>query len=207
MTTTPERLPRRHFFARLAAAATGLGWLAGRPSPAHPQGEPDVPYIGEIRMFAGSFAPIGWLKCEGQELLISGQYENLFTLLGTTYGGDGQTTFGLPDLRGRAPVHMEGGFSLGETAGDESLFITTGQMPQHVHTVHVSSAPGVSDLPAGRVPARNAAGTPQYRDTADVTLSTNALQIAGGSQPHENMQPSLVITFIIAFEGVYPSPT
>jgi microcystin-dependent protein len=162
-------------------------------------------YIGEIRMFAGDFAPAGWAFCEGQLLPIS-QYEALFNLIGTTYGGDGQETFALPDLRGRAPIHMNGSHPIGEWGGQEEVFLPLGQIPSHSHGAGASSANGSSDDPTGRVPARNAAGAPQYGTTANASLASGALLSTGGTTPHNNLQPYLCVHYILCLEGVFPSP-
>src|ERR1700730_8756753 len=164
------------------------------------------PYVGEIRLFAGNFAPAGWMFCEGQLLPIS-EYETLFNLIGTTYGGDGQSTFALPDLRGRLPIHQGGGFTLAETGGVEDVTLTVSQIPAHSHpflatTDGVSgSSPSGSVLGAMTIPLNElyvpAAGT--------VALSPNAISGTGGSQPHSNFQPYLCINFIISLFGVFPS--
>jgi microcystin-dependent protein len=170
------------------------------------------PYVGEIRMFGGSFAPAGWAMCQGQLMPIS-QNETLFNLIGTTYGGDGQETFALPNLAGRAPLHQGQGpgisqnYTIGEAAGVESVTLTTQQMPQHNHTVVASQDPATQTTASGNVTA----STNQLKiyDEASVSkfFATNALQPAGGNQPHENMQPYLVITFIISLFGVFPTQT
>jgi microcystin-dependent protein len=160
-------------------------------------------------MFAGSFAPLGWAFCDGQ-LLDIGQNTALFSLIGTSYGGDGQTTFALPDLRGRAPVHMGQGpglqnYNLAQMGGAEVVTLIVSQIPQHTHGARGGSANGSSDSPAGGVPARNAAGVPQYSATANASMAPAALQSTGGTQAHSNLQPYLAINFIISLEGVYPS--
>ena len=165
------------------------------------------PYIGEIRMFGGNFAPVGWVFCNGQMLPIA-QYDVLFNLIGTTYGGDGQSTFGVPDLRGRVPVHTGNGFQMGQQAGTESVTLTVNQLPTHNHTLQFSTAVGTQTSPVGNVPAKFA-GTNIYVDSpatgplANGSLSTDG----GGGQPHENRQPFLCISFIIATAGVYPTPS
>ena len=164
------------------------------------------PYVGEIRMFAGNFAPSGWMFCEGQLLPIL-ENETLYFLIGTTYGGDGTDTFALPDLRGRAPIHSGNGIILAETGGGETVPLDANQIPSHTHPPLANSAVGGSPDPAGRVPAMNAAGVPQFATTADVSLSAAAILSTGGSQPHENMQPYLAIHFIISLYGVFPSPS
>lgn len=166
------------------------------------------PYVGEIRMFAGSFAPAGWMFCEGQLLPIS-ENEVLFNLVGTTYGGDGQETFALPDLRGRLPLHPSNDFQLAESGGVEQVTLTVQNIPSHRHFVSASAdratpAGGVS--PTGAL--ANTGGTPMYADASPsglVNLSPSAIGFAGGSQPHDNMQPYLCVSFIISLYGVYPS--
>ena len=170
------------------------------------------PFVGEIRMFGGSFAPAGWRTCDGQLLPIS-QYETLFQLIGTTYGGDGQSTFALPDLHGRVPNHngtLQGGstYVLGQSAGTQTVTLTTQQIPSHNHPVSAITS-GQTLSPANAYPAQPAstqAGTAIYdANTPTVNLNANTIGIAGGSQPHENMQPWLAITYIIAMFGVFPS--
>jgi microcystin-dependent protein len=172
-------------------------------------------FIGEIRMFGGNFAPRGWALCDGQLLPIS-QYTALFSLLGTTYGGDGRTTFALPDLRGRVPIHAGHGpglsdYRLGQTGGQETVTLTTQQIPAHSHTASVSQAAdssvGTSDKPENMLPARNAASTPQYGTTANVNMSGASVSVGntGGNLPHENMQPYVTVNYIIALEGIFPS--
>jgi microcystin-dependent protein len=164
------------------------------------------PYIGEIRMFGGSFAPAGWAFCNGQTLPIS-ENDALFTLIGTTYGGDGQETFGLPNLQGRLPVHQGNGLTIGEAAGVESVTLTTQQMPTHNHTMLGSTAGASSSDPTNAVPAslpqqvnRTAYGT----DPPPTSLDPTSLTPDGGSQPHDNMMPYLAISFIISLFGIFP---
>jgi len=169
------------------------------------------PFIGEVRIFAGNFAPTGWALCDGQLLSIASNTA-LFSLLGTTYGGNGVNTFGLPDLRGRVPIQPGQGpglslHDLGERAGVESLTLLATEMPQHTHAVSASNANGNSDAAAGRFAARSASAVQQYStnaDAIDTTLSAAAVGSSGGSQPHNNMQPYLVLNFIIALQGIYP---
>jgi microcystin-dependent protein len=166
-----------------------------------------TPYVGEIRMFAGNFAPVGWFLCQGQILPIS-QYDVLFNLIGTTYGGDGQNTFGLPNLAGRLPLHQGTGFTIGQTAGVESVTLTTTQMPQHNHTMLGSNDQGASNAPGNAVLASTptaAQAFPYGTDSPLGAIDPSSIQPQGGSQPHENMQPYLCINFIIAYEGIYPS--
>lgn len=167
------------------------------------------PYVGEVRMFAGNFAPAGWMFCEGQLVPIS-EYETLFNLIGTTYGGDGQETFALPDLRGRLPIHQGNGFVLAETGGAEEITLTVNQMPAHAHpflatgnaaadtTPSSSVVPGVSPLPTV---------TPYGTDNPSTNLHPSSSLATGGSQPHTNFQPYLCVDFIISLFGIFPSPT
>ena len=163
------------------------------------------PYIGEIRMFAGNFAPQGWMACEGQLLPIA-DYETLFNLIGTTYGGDGQSTFALPDLRGRLPIHAGNGFTLAETGGTENVILTVNQIPAHSHTLQGSSAAANSTDPTGRVDAKPDKNL--YRPgTAANAMAAQAITSTGGNQPHNNMQPYLCVNFIISLFGIYPTPS
>lgn len=173
------------------------------------------PFIGEIRMFGGSFAPAGWAFCSGQLLPIS-ENDALFTLIGTTYGGDGQETFGLPNLMGRIPIHAGTGggstYSLGEMAGVESVTLTTQQIPAHNHVPLASSNAGTSSSPAGNFWAAASTGnqmyfTPPASPPPIVPMDTVLVQPSGGSQPHENMSPFLVVSFIISLFGIFPSQT
>jgi microcystin-dependent protein len=164
------------------------------------------PYVGELRMFAGNFAPAGWMFCEGQLLPIS-EYETLFTLIGTTYGGDGQSTFALPDLRGRLPIHQGNGFILAETGGVEEITLTVAQMPAHSHPF-VATTNFSTTVPA----ANNLVAQPTTADlfaqfSPTVNMSPNAISPIGGSQPHTNFQPYLCVDFIISLFGIFPSPT
>lgn len=163
------------------------------------------PYVGEIRMFAGNFAPAGWMFCEGQLLPIS-ENETLFQLIGTTYGGDGESTFALPDLRGRIPIHQGNGFILAETGGAEEITLTVNQIPAHSHPVLVSD-----DVPTLTNPQNNLTGqaaTKIYRAGAPtVFLAPGSVASTGGSQPHTNFQPYLCVDFIISLFGIFPSPT
>jgi len=166
------------------------------------------PYVGEIRMFAGNFAPAGWMFCEGQLLPIS-ENETLFQLIGTTYGGDGQSTFALPDLRGRVPLHQGNGFILAETGGAEEITLTVQQIPAHSHPLLGSSANVTTASPTGMVGARVtvAAVFPYGNDNPAQPISPLAVGSVGGSQPHTNFQPYLCIDFIISLFGIFPSPT
>jgi microcystin-dependent protein len=170
-----------------------------------------APYVGEIRMFAGNFAPNGWMFCEGQALPIS-ENEVLFQLIGTTYGGDGQETFNLPNLASRIPIHMGTGpdgttYQLGEMAGTEQETLTTQQMPSHTHPFTVSTSAGTQNDPAGAVVAASPSVTLFIQDAVDTAAAANSITPTGGSQPHENTQPFLCINFIISLFGIFPSQT
>jgi microcystin-dependent protein len=161
------------------------------------------PYVGEIRMFAGNFAPAGWMFCEGQLLPIS-EYETLFQLIGTTYGGDGQSTFALPDLRGRLPIHQGNGFILAETGGVEAVTLTVSQIPAHSHPLLGAAVTPTDGSPTGNVPAQSEIYAPPATATA---MSAQSITATGGSQPHTNLQPYLCVNFIISLFGIFPSPT
>jgi len=166
------------------------------------------PYIGEIRMFAGNFAPAGWMFCEGQLLPIS-EYETLFQLIGTTYGGDGQSTFALPDLRGRLPLHQGNGFILAETGGVEEVTLTVSQIPAHSHPLLGTAAIANTNTAQGAVLA-SSTGTsvfPYGTDVPTTTLAPSSVGAVGGSQPHSNFQPYLCVDFIISLFGLFPTPT
>ena len=164
------------------------------------------PYVGEIRMFAGNFAPAGWMFCEGQLLPIS-ENETLFQLIGTTYGGDGQSTFALHDLRGRIPIHQGNGFILDETGGAEEITLTVNQIPAHAHPYLATAAPGDIVNPGGNVSANSFNVTPYINDVPNGNFNAAAVSSIGGSQPHTNFQPYLCIDFIISLFGIFPSPT
>jgi microcystin-dependent protein len=161
------------------------------------------PYIGEIKMFAGNFAPVGWMFCDGQLLPIS-EYETLFNLIGTTYGGDGQSTFALPNLQSRIPVHQGDQFVLAETGGTEEVTLTVSQIPAHTHALLGSTDIANTPNPGASILARS--GQVQMFLNADATLamSPNAIGPAGGSQPHTNLQPFLAVNFIISLFGIFP---
>jgi microcystin-dependent protein len=164
------------------------------------------PYVGEIRMFGGNFAPAGWAFCNGQLLPIS-ENETLFQLIGTTYGGDGESTFGLPDLQSRAPIHQGNGFNLAETGGAETVTLTVQQIPTHGHPLIAANAPGTTPNPAGRVIASSPAIDAYIEDAPSVSLAPSAVSPIGGSQPHTNLQPYLAVNFIISLFGLFPPPT
>lgn len=170
------------------------------------------PYVGEIRMFAGNFAPNGWMFCEGQTLPIA-ENEVLFQLIGTTYGGDGEETFNLPNLASRIPIHMGTGpdgttYQLGEMAGTEQETLTVQQIPNHTHPLTAAVVTGTQASPVGAVLAQPTGSIQMYYE-GGVTGQMNAQAITpvGGSQPHENTQPFLVINFIISLFGIFPSQT
>lgn len=166
------------------------------------------PYIGEIRMFGGNFAPEGWQLCDGSTLAIS-DYEALYTLLGTTYGGDGQTSFKVPDLRGRWPVHQGSlaGVStpLGQVAGNESVTLLPTQMPSHTHAFKATASAATTANPAGGTLAQTTPASLYLDDDPGVSLAGQALGITGGGQPHENRSPYLAVNFIISLYGIYPT--
>jgi microcystin-dependent protein len=169
------------------------------------------PYIGEIRLFGGSFAPVGWALCDGTPVPIA-ENDALYVVIGTRYGGDGQETFNLPNLQGRVPMHMGQGpgishnYQIGEMAGVESVTLTTQQIPIHNHAMVASTAVGNSISPADNVTGLSAQVKFYNLGTAVSPMNASAVQPVGGSQPHENMQPYLVITFIISLYGVFPDP-
>ena len=171
------------------------------------------PYVGEIRIFAGNFAPVGWMFCDGQLLAIS-ENETLFQLIGTTYGGDGESTFALPNLQSRIPLHFGTGpegtsFQLAEQGGTETVTLTTQQIPTHTHAQQCSSGAGqVAADPVNAVASKT--DLSQYSSAgATVAMGNPALASdpSGGSQPHENCQPFLCVNYIISLFGIFPSPT
>lgn len=164
------------------------------------------PYVGEIRMFAGNFPPAGWMFCEGRLLPIS-ENEVLFQLIGTTYGGDGQSTFALPDLRGRLPIHQGNGFILAETGGTEEVTLTVAQIAAHTHSLLASTSAANQSSPSNNVVAQSTAADLYIEDTATAGLAPAAITPVGGSQPHTNFQPYLCVDFIISLFGIFPSPT
>jgi microcystin-dependent protein len=167
------------------------------------------PYVGEIRMFAGNFPPAGWMFCQGQLLPIS-ENETLFQLIGTTYGGDGQSTFALPDLRGRLPIHQGNGFILAETGGAEEITLTVQQIPAHSHALLATQNAASGTSPSGNAVlgrSVNPAITPYGADAPLTAMSPSSIGPVGGSQPHTNFQPYLCVDFIISLFGIFPSPT
>jgi len=166
------------------------------------------PYVGEIRMFAGNFAPAGWMFCSGQALAIS-DYDTLFMLIGTTYGGDGQTTFCLPDLQGRVPIHPGGTVNgvLGQKLGVESVTLTLQQIPVHNHGLWATTNAANTGNPQNHVVAEVAPDT-FYLDAApSASLAASSVSATGGSQPHTNLMPFVALNYIISLYGIFPSPT
>ena len=173
------------------------------------------PYVGEIRMFAGNFPPQGWAFCDGSLISIS-ENDVLFTLIGTTYGGDGQTTFALPDFRGRAPISVSSGNSMGQMGGTETVTLTVSQIPAHRHPMQVVNVPGTTNVPSpGVMPAKAAdiefpGGTKQVmtyaKDNAGGEIQANPQSVnpQGFSQPHDNMKPFVGINYIISLYGIFP---
>jgi len=164
------------------------------------------PYVGEVRIFAGNFAPAGWMFCDGQLLPIS-ENETLFNLIGTTYGGDGESTFALPDLRGRLPVHQGGNFQLAEAGGTENTTLTVNQIPAHSHAFLASGNVSQDTSPAGKTVGQSGNALLYIQDVPDSNLSPQAISTIGGSQPHSNLQPYLCLNFIISLFGIFPSQT
>lgn len=170
------------------------------------------PFVGEIRMFAGNFPPAGWAFCDGSLLAIS-EFETLFQLIGTTYGGDGQSTFAVPDLRGRVPVHQGTGAGLspriiGQQFGVEEVTLTLNQLPSHSHGLRVKDGAATSDDPTGNVVAAHPSDDTYAAAAPDAPMAAAGVgPSSGGPQPHENMQPSLAVQFIISLFGIFPSPT
>lgn len=165
------------------------------------------PYLSEIRLMSFDFAPSGWALCNGQILPIS-QNQALFSLLGTTYGGDGQTSFALPDLRGRAPAHVGSGLGLGQRAGEERHTLAMAELPQHAHQARASGAPAtVGSIGGSGTDVAAVAGASIYGGATGATsLNPGSVSNAGGGQAHENMQPFTVLNFCIALQGIFPSP-
>ena len=161
------------------------------------------PFVGEIRMFGGNFAPSGWAFCNGALLSIA-ENEVLFILMGTTYGGDGLSTFALPNLQSRIPIHVGPGFVLGQTGGQETVTLTTNQIPVHSHVPQANSGPGNQASPANGVWAQSTLG--QYSSAVpSVNMDPSTMSVVGGSQPHDNMMPFLAVNFIISLFGIFPT--
>jgi len=172
----------------------------------------DEAFIGSIVLFAGNFAPRGWAFCDGQLMQIS-QYQAVFSLLGTTFGGDGRSTFALPDLRGRVPAGVRKGqglqnIDLGEQIGSNANTLTVSQMPMHSHTVSGNAntvGRSLLPLPTNNFPAQNQDSTGNYASSADVVMNQQTIGVSGGNLPVDNMQPTLGLNYIICLEGIYPS--
>jgi microcystin-dependent protein len=161
------------------------------------------PFIGEIRMFAGTFAPAGWALCNGQMLAIS-ENDALFNLIGTTYGGDGQQTFGLPNLQGRVPIHMTSSSVLGQNGGVETVTLTTQQMPAHTHALMASTSAGTQNSPTGNVTAASPSITLYTADVTDTNMNAAAVSTVGQGGQHDNLMPFLCFNFIISLFGIFP---
>lgn len=161
------------------------------------------PFLGEIRLISFNFAPKGWALCNGQLLLIS-QNQALFSILGTTYGGNGITTFALPNLQGRVPVHPSSQTSLGQSGGEEVHMLVSSEMAAHSHTAMGSDSTADQLTPANNYWGSNSGASP-YSSNSSVTLSSAAMSTAGGGQAHENRPPFLVLNFAIALQGIFPS--
>lgn len=169
------------------------------------------PYVGEVRMFGGNFAPAGWMFCEGQLLPIS-ENETLFQLIGTTYGGDGQSTFALPDMRGRVPVHMGTGsglstYVLAETFGAETVTITQNTLASHSHTLLAYNAVANSPNPGNNLLGLSSQASMFFSDPPSAAMDSSIVSAVGGNQPHDNFMPYLCVSFIISLFGIFPSPT
>jgi microcystin-dependent protein len=164
-----------------------------------------TPFLSEIRIMSFGFPPKGWAQCNGQLLPIN-QNQALFALLGTNFGGDGRTTFGLPNLQGRNPMHMGNGHVIGEQAGEAAHTLTMSEMPQHTHTPFAANVAATSGSPSGGRTLSQSNGANLYAAASNlVAMAPNALGNAGGSQPHPNMQPYLVLNFCIALQGIFPT--
>ena len=167
------------------------------------------PFVGEVRLFAGNFAPSGWAFCDGQLVSIA-ENDVLFNLIGTTYGGDGQTTFGLPDLRGRVPVHQgsngqSGAYVIGQQGGVETVTLSAVQMPQHTHAMLASTTPASTAHAAADVLGSSATMNLYGTGAPNMAMDPNALSSLGGGQPHDNMPPYLALNYILSLFGVYPT--
>jgi microcystin-dependent protein len=162
-----------------------------------------TPFLGEVKIVGFGFAPVGWAACNGQLLPIN-QNPALFSLIGTFYGGDGETTFGLPNLQGRSPIHTGAGFVVGEVGGEQDHTLSIGEIPSHTHTVNVSSTDADASSPAGAIEA-SAVTTNFAPPGTEAALDPNAFSDTGGGEPHDNMSPYLVLNFVIALQGLFPS--
>ena len=167
------------------------------------------PFVAEIRMFGFNFAPTGWAFCNGQIMSIA-QNTALFSLIGTYYGGNGQTTFALPDLRGRVPMHVGQGpglpsYSIGQMGGETDHTLLATEMPAHSHALNADNNNGAQSVPSAALPARDPSGSPAYGTGVNTTMAATAISQAGGSQPHNNLQPYLAIHYCIALQGIFPA--
>jgi microcystin-dependent protein len=162
------------------------------------------PFLSEIRLMSFSFAPRSWATCDGQLLPIN-QNQALFSLLGTTYGGDGRTTFALPDLRGRTPIHVSSGHPLGQRGGEQAHTLTLAEVPAHMHVLSGTSSNGAALIPAGNLLATTPNQLYHAADNSQTAMASESVARLGGSQPHDNMQPYLILSFCIALQGIYPS--
>lgn len=202
------RLPRRRFLSQIVAGLGGAA-LLGRARPSSAATTASDPFVGELMLFAGNFAPVGWFFCDGSILDI-GTYDVLFALIGTTYGGDGVTTFAVPDLRGRIPIHRGIGPGLsnrtqGELGGAERVTLLPTQLPSHTHAATCMAGAGSSDTPTGLLPARDGAGTLAWGATTPVAMAAAHIGTAGSGLTHENRMPVLPLNWCIAWSGIFPS--
>jgi microcystin-dependent protein len=164
------------------------------------------PFLSEIRIMSFGFPPKGWALCDGQLLPIN-QNQALFALLGTTFGGDGRVNFGLPDFRGRTPIHVGSGHTLGERGGEQAHTLSIAELPTHVHSARASAADGSQVVPGGALLARAAPADPYVAPATPVVMNPASVANVGGSQAHQNMQPYLTLSFCIALQGIFPSST
>ncbi len=220
--TTISSANRRRFLAKTLGVLAGTSLIGGVAKAFAQIGQKTVtssggqkpltvayPYLGEIMMFAGNFAPSGWAFCNGSLVSISSNTA-LFSLLGTMYGGDGVTSFALPDFRGRVPIHAGTGsglssYAVGQHGGEETHTLVTNEMPSHNHAANADVSNGTSPSPSNNLPAVNSEGIEHYGSTQNGSMNANAIGATGGSQPHNNIQPYLTVTFCIATAGTYPS--
>lgn len=165
------------------------------------------PFLSEIRIMSFVFAPKGWALCNGQLLPIN-QNQALFSLLGTTFGGDGRVNFALPDLRARAPIHVGSGHTLGERGGEQAHTLSIAELPEHVHVGNATNVTATTNTPTSSVMLANSSGSALYGSASNLlAMAPNAIANVGGSQAHLNMQPFLTLSFCIALQGIFPSPT
>ena len=184
------------------ALSIALCWAIMLVQPAEVKA--DDPFLGEVKWVAFNFAPIGWALCDGQILPIN-QNQALFALLGTQFGGNGVTTFALPDMRGRTPIHVGPGYALGQEGGEETHVLTVSEIPWHTHQAMASGAEAAAVSPSGNVPATKARVPLYGPGPANIDMNTTAIAAAGGGQPHNNMPPYITLNCIIALQGIFPS--